>query len=304
MLLNPGDLVAIVAPASQMRGADRELLPKAISLLESWKLKVRVQVEEGHHFYLAGHDDARARHLLSAMADPAVRAVFCLRGGYGSPRLFRYLNSDLQPMPKFVIGYSDVTALHVAIGHLWPQVQLIHGPNIATNQLLGDGQAGDLTRQSLRDVLFSSTYCVEEQVEFLRPGFARGNLVGGCLSMLTGTLGTSFALRTSDAILFLEDTGEAPYRIDRMLTHLLNAGKFENVAGVVFGEMRNCRDPHNDLRAVVSDVFSSSTFPVGFGLRSGHGEVNLSLRLGRSAEINSERGLFRLAPDLYAPPPL
>jgi muramoyltetrapeptide carboxypeptidase len=110
--LAEGDTVAVVAPASQLRGADRGLLEAAADLLTSWGLEVRVAVERGHHFYLAGADADRARHLTAALANPEVRAVFCMRGGYGSPRLLRYLDPGLAPPGTLLVGCSDVTALH------------------------------------------------------------------------------------------------------------------------------------------------------------------------------------------------
>lgn len=293
MQLNRGDKVDIIAPASQLRGPDRDLLPGAVSLLESWGLRVRARVGEGHHFYLAGPDAVRAAHLNAALSDPDTRAVFCLRGGYGSPRLLPYLDTEMRPPRKLLVGYSDVTALHAAIGRIWPQIELIHGPNVATRQLLGEGPRCEMTRRSLFDALFSADRDVVARVEFLRPGRTRGLLVGGCLSMLVSVLGTRYALNTRGRILFLEDTGEAPYRIDRMVTQLRNAGKFKGVRGLVFGEMHNCKDPYNDLRTVICDLFQDAPFPVAFGLRSGHGEVSLSLRLGAATELNDETGVFR-----------
>jgi muramoyltetrapeptide carboxypeptidase len=294
MILKPGDGCSIVAPASQLRGGDQGLLPAAVVLLESWGLRVRVRTDKAHHFYLAGTDPARADQLNAALADPDTKVIFCTRGGYGSPRLLPYLKRETLPPPKILVGYSDITALHLAVRRLWPQIDVIHGPNVATHQLLGPEAECDLTRQSLHEALFSANRVLVEQLEFLRPGSAQGRLEGGCLSLVVSTLGTAYASRTRGAIVFLEDTGEAPYRIDRMLTQLGNAGKLDEVRGVVFGVMRNCKDPNNDLREVLKDFFRESAFPVAFGLRSGHGEVNLSLRLGARAELDSERSWFRM----------
>jgi muramoyltetrapeptide carboxypeptidase len=295
MNLQPGDEVSIIGPASQLRAADKHLLPMAVSLLESWGLHVQVRVDGRNHFYLAGPDLARAEHLNAAIADPRCRAIFCLRGGYGSPRLLSYLDSSIRPGPKMLVGFSDLTALHAAVDLLWPQIDLIYGPNVATKQFLGQTQACEVTRQSLHDVLFMPEDSLFERIDFIRPGRAKGALIGGCLSMLVTLLGTRYAPETTDKILFLEDVGESPYRIDRMLTHLRNASKLEHVRGIVFGEMRDCCDPHNDLRDVLRDLFCDDDLPVAFGLRSGHGEVNLSLRLGGLAELDSDESTFRLA---------
>ena len=160
-------------------------------------------------------------------------------------------------------------------------------PNIATRQLLGNTDECELNRQSLHDALFVEGYFLKQPLEFLRAGKASGPLQGGCLSLVASAVGTDFALRPSDAILFLEDTGEPPYRIDRMLTQLRNAGIFADVCGVAFGAMTNCLDPYNDLKSVLVDFFHDSSFPIALGLRSGHGEVNLSFRLGAHAIMDS-----------------
>jgi muramoyltetrapeptide carboxypeptidase len=293
MILKPGDGASIIAPASQLRSGEQGLLSAAISLLESWGLRVAVRVDSTHHFYLAGPDAVRAEHLNASLADPDTKVIFCTRGGYGCLRLLPYLNADISPKDKILVGYSDFTGLHLAARELWPQAELIHGPNVATRQLIGDEIDCALTRQSLHNALFTSG-TVEEKVEFLCPGRTQGSLEGGCLSLVVATLGTKFALNTVDTILFLEDTGEAPYRVDRMLTQLKNAGKFEAVRGIVFGKMRNCTDPYNDLRDVLRDFFRDASFPVAFGLNSGHGTSNLSLKLGSTAELDSEEGWFRI----------
>jgi muramoyltetrapeptide carboxypeptidase len=240
--LKPGDEVAIIAPASQLRSADKELLPAAVSLLESWGLRGQLHLEYGNYFYLAGPDSARVAHLHAALTDARVRASFCLRGGYGCPRLFPILNPDINPGQKLMIGYSDMTALHGAVARLWPQIEIVYGPNVATRQFLGQTMANEATRKSLHDLLFVPERPLIEKVEFLHPGIARGNLIGGCLSMFVTLVGTKYDPDTRGAILFLEDV------------HV----------------------------------------PIGFGLRSGHGEVNLSLRLGAPAEIDSGAGTFRM----------
>jgi muramoyltetrapeptide carboxypeptidase len=266
----------------------------AVALLESWDLRVQVLVEDAHHFYLAGPDSLRSEHFHTALKDDRTRAIFCLRGGYGSPRLLPFLEKQIRPQPKILVGYSDVTSLQAAVARLWPQVDLIYGPNVATKQLLDLTPSSEVTRNSLRDLLFLPKRPLVEEVQFIRPGRARGRLIGGCLSMLVSLLGTPYAPKTGGAILFLEDVGEAPFRIDRMLTHLRNAGKLRSVSGVVFGEMRNCNDPYNELRDVLRDLFRNDNFPVAFGLRSGHGEVNLSLRLGVPAALDSDDSAFRM----------
>lgn len=296
MYLSKGDAVSVIAPAAQLRSVDQELVARAVGLLNSWGLRVKIRIDNRHHFYLAGSDDIRAQHLTDALMDSESKAIFCARGGYGSSRLLSSLASlSITPDEKIIVGYSDLTSLHMACRRLWPRIELIHGPNVITKQLLDDSENGEKNRASLHRALFTNDG-VEEKVDFLVTGRASGQLTGGCMSLITSTIGTPFAAETSGSILFLEDTGEPPYRIDRMITQMRLAGLFENVAGVVFGVMQNCRDPYNDLRDVLTDLFSNYSFPVAYGLRSGHGDVNLSLRLGWSAVLDSDSGNFFLRP--------
>lgn len=294
MILKPGDQVAIIAPAAGPAPEDSVLLAAAVALLETWGLGVQVRVSDACHFYLAGPDEERAAHLHAALADPDIRAIFCARGGYGCTRLFMHLDPGLRPLPKFLVGYSDITALHLAVRCLWPQVVTIHGPNVATRQFLTPEAAAGQNRDALHRALFDPEYEVDAAVEFLRPGRASGPLTGGCLSLLAGALGSRFAPVVDDAILLLEDVGEKPYRIDRMLVQLRNAGVFSSVKGVVFGMMPECSDGANDLRAVISDVLAGTAFPIAFGLGAGHGQTNIALPLGLPANLDSTAGRFRL----------
>lgn len=294
MILKPGDQVAIIAPAARPAPEDANLLEAAVTLLEAWGLSVQVRTGEACHFYLAGSDEERAAHLHAALADPGIRAIFCARGGYGCTRLFTHLDPGLRPGQKFLVGYSDITALHLAAKHLWPQVASIHGPNIATRQFLMSTAAAGQNRDALHRALFDPEYEVDAPVEFLRPGRASGPLAGGCLSLLAGALGSRFAPATDGAILLLEDVGEKPYRIDRMLVQLRNAGMFSTVRGVVFGVMHECSDDANDLRAIIRDVLAGTTFPIAFGLGAGHGETNIALSLGLPTSLDAAAGRFRL----------
>jgi muramoyltetrapeptide carboxypeptidase len=293
MGLVKGDVVAIVAPASQVRRADLGLPDAAAEVLGSWGLEVRWAVEDGHHFYLAGTDADRARHLTGALRDPEVRAVFCARGGYGSARLLRHLDPRLGPSGKLLVGFSDVTALHAYCAGHYPDVALLHGPNVATRQLLDETPAGEANRAYLREALFDDDYRVERPVEFLRGGSARGELFGGCLSILASLVGTPYLPSLSGKLLFLEDVGEPPYRIDRMLTQLRDSGTLDGVTGVVFSRMHECADPYNDVRDVIADVLAGAGVPVAFGLDSGHGPLHLPLPLGSPAELDPAAGAFR-----------
>ncbi|MGH7122049.1 MAG: S66 peptidase family protein [Acetobacteraceae bacterium] len=295
VILQQGDAVTIIAPAARPVDADVALVDRAREVLAGWGLSVSVRIETTRHFYLAGGDAARAARLYDALMDPLTRAIFAARGGYGCLRLFDQLRGWTVPAKKLLVGYSDITALHLAAGKLWPQVALLHGPNVATRQFLDPGPEAETTRAALHDALFDPTYEVDTPVEFLRPGQASGPLRGGCLSLLAASLGSRFALATEGAILLLEDIDEAPYRIDRLLVQLRNAGLFAEAAGIVFGVMPDCTDGINDLRGVILDVLADYAFPIAFGLAAGHGEKNLTLPLGAPATLDGAGGRFRVS---------
>lgn len=294
-ILRTGDRVAIIAPAAQFRRDEQGNLEEACDLLESWGLRPSVHVEPAHHFYLAGTDEARLRHLIEVLEDPDIKALFCAKGGYGSARLLRHLPRPLQVKPRMLVGYSDITALHIALRRVAPAVQSIHGPNIATAQLLADTAAAARNREALRAAIFDADYTFGADLDFIRSGEASGPIVGGCLSLVASLVGTPWVLDTAGAILFLEDGGERPYRIDRMLTHLQDAGLFDDVGGVVFGDMHNCVDEYNELSEIIADIFRDARFPIAIGLESGHGPVNLALPLGEQAMLSASRGSLSLS---------
>ncbi|MEM7376503.1 MAG: LD-carboxypeptidase [Pseudomonadota bacterium] len=291
LMLKPGDGVALVAPAGQVRTADRPLVDDAVALLEGWGLRVSRGVESDNHFYLAGADDKRTAHFRAALSDPELRAVFCTRGGYGSARLWPALRHADVASPRLLVGFSDITSLHLMAEQCWPEIECVHGPNLATAQMHGDHAAQN--RAALHRALFAwqpETVALQTVV----PGRARGRLVGGCLSLIAAAMGTPYQLDADGGIVLLEDTGEAPYRIDRMLVHLRNAGLFDTAAGVVLGTMPGCVDPYNDLLEIVSELMTPVGLPVLAGLATGHGDRNLAVRLNRVVELDGDRATIRL----------
>jgi len=289
--IGPGDVVGVVAPSSPI---EEERLAAGLRVLEGWGLVPRLgESVLAREAYLAGPDSARRRDLTAMLVDPDVRAIFCARGGYGSQRIvpsidLRVLHGD----PKPIVGCSDVTALLAAV--VQEGVAAFHGPMVATDVARG------LTARSathLWSTLSDAGFQFQAEVPTpIRPGRATGRLVGGCLSVIATTLGTPWALDTDGAILFLEDVHEWPYRIDRLLLQLHQAGLLDRVAGVVFGTMAACRSANGATALdVVRDAFADAPFPVGFGLPSGHdpaetGVENLTLPLGLTVELDVDAG--------------
>jgi len=284
--LRPGDTIGVVSPAAAV---GEEPLRRGCATLEQLGFPIRLGDHVlDRHRYLAGADVDRAADLCALWNDPAVRAIFCSRAGYGSGRLFPLLDFPLLARtPKIFLGFSDVTLL---LNMFVQRAGLVcfHGPVVA-----GELATGLTPRSQAHLLKLLTTGFGEDSLAFsttLRAGAGEGCLLGGCLSVLVATLGTPFALDTDGAILFIEDIGEKPYRIDRMLTQLKHAGKLDRLAGVIFGEMKSCRGGTSDpalLFSVLADVFADYDYPVGFGLPSGHEGENMTLPLGTYVRLDT-----------------
>jgi len=289
--IQAGDVVGVVAPAGVV---DEARLAAGLRVLEGWGLRPRVgSAVLEQRAYLAGPDAARASDLSAMLADPQVRAVFCARGGYGTQRLVPSLDLDrLRDDPKPIIGYSDVTALLGALASRG--VVAFHGPMVAADMARGLSSAA---ARSLWTTLTDPEARLDTPVPTgVRPGRARGRLVGGCLSVLASTIGTPWAAKTAGAILFLEDTHEWPYRLDRLLLQLRQSGLLAGVAGVVFGTMATCGSTHGvGALDVIREAFAGAPFPVGFGVPAGHDPAetdvhNLTLPFGITVELDVDGG--------------
>jgi muramoyltetrapeptide carboxypeptidase len=237
--------------------------------------------------YFSGSATERLADLHAAFADPEVKAIFTTRGGYGSNYLLEDLDLSLvRANPKPLVSYSDLTAVQT---WLLDQTGLIgfHGPLVA-----GDfSREGGVHEASLQAALGGGLIEVgaAEGLRVLKPGRAEGVVYGGCLSILTASLGTRFAPQTEGKLLFLEDVAAKPYQIDRMLRQMVLAGKFDGVSGFVFGEMLECASPGTSpdlLDRVILRVLDWFDGPIAIGLRSGHvSHGNVTLPLGIRAEV-------------------
>ena len=299
--LRLGDVVAIVAPASappDPRAIDRSV--KALAKL-GFQPRLAPNVRRRLGFLACG-DPARAADLMEMFLDSKVKAIFCLRGGYGSARLLSLLDfAAVKKHPKILMGYSDITSLHCA---LLTRANLVsfHGPMLHSELCAEDLPA--FTRRSLFRTLMEPSPpggirqgFLRKTVSILRRGAARGELVGGNLSVLCATLGTPFQPSFKNKILFLEDSSEKPFRFDRLLTHLWNAGVLQQVAGVAVGINRDCADPkaggkeyRQTLRDVLRDRLLPLQVPVVTGLPFGHVPWNATLPVGVQALLDANHG--------------
>ncbi|MQA77005.1 MAG: LD-carboxypeptidase [Streptosporangiales bacterium] len=282
MLLRPGDRVAVVAPSGPVPPGRIEA---GCALLRSFGLDVLLGAHvRDRDRYLAGRDEDRAADLQRAWCDPGVRAVICARGGYGSTRLLPLLDwpALAGAGPKLLHGSSDVTALHGAFAARLG-VATSFGP-MPAGDVLTAGEPDAASLASLRAAWFGGRLDLTG-TDTLRPGEARGPVVGGNLSLLCAALGTPYAGPTAqDAIALLEDVGEQPYRVDRMLTQLLQVGWFDGVTGVVLGGFIACGD---GVEETLAERLLPLGVPVLAGVDVGHGPTQLTVPLGVDAVLDA-----------------
>ncbi|MBV8206328.1 MAG: LD-carboxypeptidase [Acidobacteria bacterium] len=284
--LRPGDVVGIVAPASNIHKASLDAGCRGLERMGYRPFYLDSILD--HDWYFAGSPERRISELHEMFRRDEVRAVVCARGGYGTTYLLPHLDLELiRSHPKILAGYSDVTCLLTWVRDRAGLVTF-HAPMAAKDFAHPDG----VDQASWNAALASSQpWALQEAsgISGLLEGSAEGELYGGCLSLLVATLGTPFEIGTEGRILFLEDIAVKPYQVDRMLMQLKMAGKLEGACGVIFGQMPDCiQHPGQDytLQQVIARVLGGCRFPVAFGLRSGHVTGrNLTLPFGVRARL-------------------
>ena len=285
--LHPGDTIGIAAPASPF---DQQAFEGGVAVLES--MGYRVKIPENlflRHGYLAGSDSERASQLMKLFEDESVSAVFCVRGGFGSMKLLPLLDFEtIRARPKVLIGFSDITALLVAIYSRCSMVTF-HGPLITTLR-----KDSEKTRTALIDAIASRRLLAlrPRKAVGLNPGKASGPMLGGNLTNLCHLMGTPYEPRFESHLLFLEDRGEAPYRIDRMLSQLRLGRHLDGVAGVILGSFQDCGSIE-DVYSIVKEAFSRTGVPILAGFELGHGTDNLTVPIGIKAILDTEDGSLR-----------
>lgn len=283
--LRRGDVIGVVAPAGAV---DEDKLQTGIRILEHAGFRVEVGAAARRKAgYLAGTDRERAMDLHDMFSNPAIKAIIAARGGYGTGRVLPLLDPGIvRQHPKIFVGHSDLTYL---LNDLVQRAELVsfHGPMIT-----GLDHRPQAAEHLLAVLTGERVRWHQAAQEVVQPGTAEGRLVGGCLSVIVALLGTPFALDTRGCLFFLEDVNEKPYRVDRMLTQLRQAGLLDDVAGVIFGEMSGCVATKNErvsVRDVIAEAFANAAYPVAYGLPSGHGAGTLTLPFGIRARLAGER---------------
>lgn len=286
--LKAGDTVVIVAPSGILKGRTGEI-DQAKRLLKSWGLHVVVGkhvFKQNNHF--AGIDEERCEDFQNALDDSTISAIWCARGGYGTVRILDKLDyTKFREKPKWIIGYSDITALHNQVHN--EGFESLHALMCVslTKDLKGLGE----TVATFKDAIFGKpiSYTLAGS-KYNRAGKVIAPVVGGNLTLLHTMLGSETSIDTSGKILFIEEIGEYKYHIDRMLQSLKRAGYFNNCAGVMVGDMskmrRNTTVWGSSTEQLILDVLAEYDFPIVFNVPSGHEEDNRALILGRNVEMN------------------
>ncbi len=303
--LRLGDVIGLIEPATNSDEAfDLTLVEEAI-------VAMGLKPKRGAHVldrfgYLAGSDKDRAADINALFADKQVKAIFAVRGGWGSARALPYIDWDIvRANPKLLLGFSDITALHMAIAAKVPGTITLHGPNASSAW-------GKASLDSFRAVAFDGAMPVyvnpvgnEDRLvqrrfrtQVLTSGKGQGKLLGGNLTVLTALVGTPYLPSFDGAILFLEDVDEAEYRIDRMLTQLGQAGVLKNLKGVVFGQCTSCVAKDGGSGFTLGDILrqhlGSLGIPAFQGAFFGHIADQYTLPVGGRVEIDADAGTLRL----------
>ncbi|HEX9829486.1 MAG TPA: LD-carboxypeptidase [Bacteroidota bacterium] len=297
--LRKNDLIGVISPASAPSSPEK--IEKGVRYLESLGYRVKVGKHAARvNGYLAGTDEERAADLNAMLNDRAVKAIIAVRGGYGTPRLLPLVDyRAAKRNPKILVGYSDLTALQLA---LFKKTGLVtfSGPMAGVEMFSG---IDPYTEEHFWRVVTSPKKIgvlpnpADEPVQMLREGKAVGRLLGGNLALVMSLLGTPYAPNFKQCLLVLEDTDEAPHRIDRMLMQLLNAGVLKNISGLAFGKFTDCvpkdpAQPHFTAEQVLAQYAERLRVPVISNVQYGHIPKKLTIPFGVKARMDTQKGIF------------
>lgn len=278
-----GDKVALVAPAKRFE--EREIEP-GIQLLEQWGLQVVLgeNIFKGYHQF-SGTDEERLSDLQQALDNPSIKAIFSVRGGYGTSRIIDKINfSKFKQSPKWIIGFSDITVLHAYLNDR--KFTTLHG----IMPLLFNEPASQESVNFLKKALFGEKlhYAIPAH-PLNKAGKAKGKVIGGNLSILNTVIGTKSDFSTKDKILFIEDVGEYLYHLDRMMVHLKRTKKLKKLSGLIVGHFTDIKDSPipfgKTAYEIIHDAVKEYDYPVCFGFPAGHEPINFPLLFGTKANL-------------------
>ncbi len=293
--LQEGDTVGLVALSSKVKP---EKLGDAIAFLDDLGLNYIIgDTIQAKHDYLAGSDEERLNDFHEMVRNPEVKAIFCVKGGYGSARIAEKIDYGLlEENPKIFWGFSDLTYLHCAINE-FANLVTFHGP-----LLMSVDRIDDLSKKMFLQLFSPMELQYTEDISPLitiAPGVARGEIIGGNLRRLVNTLGTKFEVRTEGRILLIEELGETISTIDSMLQQLKQARKLEQLAGVVIGSFTQTEADEAALFTLMRDYFADLGVPVVAGFKIGHDSTNIAIPLGVDAILDSQEKILKILPGVH-----
>ena len=280
-----GDLIGITAPAGKIKS---DSLTAAVSILESWGLRVELgeHIFSEAHNYFSGTDQERSYDFQKMLDDPELKAIICARGGYGTTRFIDQLDfTNFLKFPKWIVGFSDITALHLKLHQFG--FESIH--SVMPIQFPKPEHQESV--ESLRRVLFGEAVQLKGNPSIYNQlGSASGQVVGGNLTLLVDSLGTTTTIDTMGKILIIEEVGEYKYKLDRMFTHLKRANKLSQLAGLIIGHMTDINDAEGSfgqtVEEIILDKVKEFNYPVAFNFPIGHESPNLAWRHGATGTLN------------------
>ncbi|MFF5996737.1 LD-carboxypeptidase [Lysinibacillus sp. KU-BSD001] len=297
--LKKGDTIGIISPSGPFRDGQME---KAVLFLEQLGLNYKLGQHASNRWgYLAGKDEERLADLHDMFIDTEINGIICSRGGYGAARITDKIDFELiRNNPKVFWGYSDITFLHTSFGQL-SNLVTFHGPMLTSDVASAD--FAGLSAKMFEQLFEPTTLVYDEKISelaVLSQGTTKAEVVGGNLSLLVQSIGTTFEIETSGKILLIEDIGEEPYRVDGMLNQLRQANQLERLAGVVIGDFADALStgdkPSLTLEEVLDDYFKDRPYPVMKGFKIGHCQPHFAIPLGVEGELDTYSKTLRLSP--------
>jgi len=289
-----GDTIGVIAPASPTTDKNIKKVEKTLSDM-GFKVKMGKSVYE-RHGYLAGRDEVRASDVNSMFEDDEVDGIICIRGGYGTPRILDLIDFEIiKNNPKVFVGYSDITALHIAFNQVAGLVTF-HGPMASSDMI-------NVFSSFSKEHLFKAIMNAEpigrisnpegEEIVTIHGGIVEGTIIGGNLSLIADTIGTPYEIDVKGKILFIEEIEEEPYRIDRMLNQLRLSGKLDDAVGIILGDFKKCdaKEPDKSLtlEEVIDDYFRPLNKPIVYNLQAGHCEPMVTIPFGIKARLDADK---------------
>ena len=293
--IKKGDTIGIVAPSGPFKDITLDEVEKVLNNL-GYNVKFAKSCYGSYKGYLSSEDKVRARDIEDMFFDKNIDGIFCLRGGYGTTRILDLIDYNIiKNNPKFFVGFSDITALHIAFNK-YADLVTFHGVMAGTSY-----KWDEFTYNSLINALNNNINKFEnpnnEPIYTVVKGECTGELIGGNLALITSSIGSKFEIDVKGKILFIEDVGESIYRLDRMLTQLSLAGKFDDCVGIVFGDFCDCNKENDDdfeILELIEDRVSKYNKPCIYNLKSGHCTPMITLPFGCKYRLNATEKTLQL----------